>query len=107
MGRKTSFEKIRDGLRRAIEHEESSRVLTTHDVILAPRPKPMTPGQIAALRTKKIKVSQRVFARLTNTAVQTVQAWEQGRTRPSGCALRFLRMLDDKPEIAEELFQRA
>ena len=107
MGRKTSFEKIRDGVKRAIEHEKGERTLTTRDVIIAPAPKPMTPRQIAALRVKKIKVTQKVFARLTNTAVQTIQAWEQGRTRPSGCALRFLRILDDKPEIAEELYKRA
>jgi putative transcriptional regulator len=63
----------------------------------------MSATQIIRLRKKKLRVSQSVFARLANTAPQTVHAWEQGRSSPSGTALRVLHLFDDKPEIAKEL----
>lgn len=107
MARKTSFQKIRDGLKRAIEHVKGTRRLTTRDVVVAGPPEPMAPRQIIALRVKKMNVSQKVFADLTNTAVQTVQAWEQGRTKPSGCALRFLWLLDSEPELVDDLLKPA
>lgn len=45
---------------------------------------------------------QAVFARLINDSVQTVHAWEQGRGRPSGPTLRFLRLLERRPELVRE-----
>ena len=53
-----------------------------------------------------LHVSQSVFARLTNAAPQTIHAWEQGRAKPSGSALRVLHIFDEKPEIARELLCR-
>jgi putative transcriptional regulator len=66
----------------------------------------MSARQIISLRRKKLRVSQRVFARLTNTAPQTIHAWEQGRSKPSGSALRVLHIFEDKPEIARELLHQ-
>ena len=99
-----------DGLRKALDEGvdalRKGKVLTIREVELPPQPKPMSPRQIIRLRRRKLRVSQRVFARLANTAPQTVHAWEQGRSRPSGSALRVLHIFDDKPEIAEELLSR-
>ena len=69
------------------------------------------PGQrktplCGSIRKKKLRVSQSVFARLTNAAPQTIHAWEQGRAKPSGSALRVLHIFDEKPEIARELLLR-
>jgi putative transcriptional regulator len=38
-------------------------------------------------------VSQPVFARYLNTSESTVQKWEAGQKRPSGMALRLLRVV--------------
>ncbi|HUO10423.1 MAG TPA: hypothetical protein VM008_19105 [Phycisphaerae bacterium] len=39
---------------------------------------------------------------MINDSVQTVHAWEQGRGRPSGPTLRFLRLLERRPELVRE-----
>ena len=39
-------------------------------------------------------VSQPVFARYLNTSESTVQKWETGQKRPSGMALRLLRVVE-------------
>jgi putative transcriptional regulator len=89
-----------------IEALRSAKVLTIREVRLPPRPKPMSPRRIGSLRKRKLRVSQSVFARLTNAAPQTIHAWEQGRAKPSGSALRVLRIFDEKPEFARELLSR-
>jgi len=105
MSPKTAFEKIRDGLQQAIEHAEGRKLLTVHHVRVPESPKRMTPVQIARLRRDKIGVSQAVFAKLMNTSVKTIHAWEQGRTQPSGCALRFLEIVDRHPELVSSLLE--
>ncbi len=107
MKRQSAFEKIRDGLTDAIEHAEGQRVLTTREVHAPQPPEPMTPGEITRLRQRKMRLSQKVFAQAINASVQTVQAWEQGRTKPTGCTARFLRMLDEKPEILTSMLELA
>jgi putative transcriptional regulator len=100
------FEGLRNALEEGVGALRKGRVLTVREVSLPPQPKPMSRQQIIALRKKKLRVSQRVFARLANTAPQTVHAWEQGRAKPSGSALRVLHIFDDRPEIAKELLCR-
>jgi len=99
-----------DGLVGALAEEvealRKGKVLTIRDVDLPRRPKPMSARRISLLRVKKLRVSQRVFARLANTAPQTVHAWEQGRTKPSGTALRVLHIFEDRPELVGELLHR-
>ncbi len=41
-----------------------------------------------------VHVSQPVFARYLNTSESTVQKWEAGQKRPSGMALRLLRVVE-------------
>ena len=100
------FEGLKGALEEGIDALRKGKVLTVREVSLPPLPIPMSPQQIIALRKKKLRVSQRVFARLANTAPQTIHAWEQGRAKPSGSALRVLHIFDDRPEIAEELLCR-
>jgi putative transcriptional regulator len=100
------FEGLHSALEKGIDALRKGKVLTMREVDLPPRPRPMSRQQIIRLRKRKLRVSQRVFARLANTVDQTVQAWEQGRTKPSGSALRVLHILDDRPDIAKELLSR-
>jgi putative transcriptional regulator len=95
---------IKAGLEDALAWASGKDVPVTVREVEIPAPAtPMTPRQIAALRIKKVRVSQAVFAGLINASVQTVHAWEQGRGRPSGPTLRFLRLLERRPELAKEL----
>ncbi|MCK4627252.1 MAG: XRE family transcriptional regulator [Phycisphaerae bacterium] len=103
MSGKTAFENLKSGLEQAISHAHGEITLETRTVSLPDPPRPMTPKQITALRKKKLHMSQGVFAKLINAAPQTVHAWEQGRSSPSGCALRFLRLLDQQPELAGQM----
>lgn len=86
-----------------IDAAKTGRPLVTRTIVTPDPPKPMTARQIAALRRKTLRVSQFVFAQALNVAPQTVHAWEQGRNKPSGAALRLLRLVESRPEIAAEL----
>ncbi len=97
------FDEIKTGLENALDWAQGKHsVVTMREVELPDPPKPITPRQIATLRKKKVRVSQRVFAGIMNASVQTVHVWEQGRGRPSGPALRLLRLLDKRPELIRE-----
>lgn len=107
MGEKNDFfDGLVGALEEGVDALRKGKLLTIQEVNLPPPPKPMSARQIGSLRRNKLRVSQRVFARLTNTAPQTIHAWEQGRAKPSGSALRVLHIFKDKPEVARELLRR-
>ena len=45
---------------------------------------------------KASRVSQAVFARLLNTSLSTVQKWEIGQKKPTGTALKLLRLVEKR-----------
>ena len=98
-----AFTQIKSGLVNAIAHAEGRKQLTMRAAELPDAPKAMTPSQITELRTKKLGVSQQVFARMLNASPQTVHAWEQGRAKPTGPTLRFLRVVEKQPELLSQL----
>ncbi len=102
-----TFENLKAGLERAISHAKGEIRMDTRSVKLPDRPKAMSAIQIAKLRREKLHLSQNAFARVLNAAPQTVQAWEHGRSKPSGCALRFLELLNNNPKILDKLFHSA
>lgn len=51
------------------------------------------PAQIKRLRERN-HVSQPVFARYLNTSESTVEKWETGAKRPSGMALKLLKIVE-------------
>ncbi len=58
-------------------------------------------GKLPEFNAKDIKrirehvhVSQPVFARYLNTSESTIQKWETGQKKPSGMALRLLRVVE-------------
>ncbi|MCR4305405.1 MAG: DNA-binding transcriptional regulator [Gallionella sp.] len=56
------------------------------------------PPEFDAKDIKRIRehahVSQSIFARYLNTSASTVQKWEAGQKRPSGMALKLLRVVE-------------
>jgi len=61
--------------------------------------------RIAALRAR-FQLSQPVFARALNVSPETVRAWEQGKRRPDGAALRLLQVAERHPHAIVEHVRR-
>lgn len=59
---------------------------------LEPAPS-VSPKDVLRIR-QKAKVSQNLFARYLNTSESTVQKWETGAKRPSGPAVKLLRVVE-------------
>jgi len=93
------FELVQGALADGVEALEAGKTLTARDVEIPDPPAEMSAGEIAAFRKKKLRVSQAVFAGILNASPNTVHAWEQGRKKPSGIALRLLRLIQSRPEI--------
>ena len=93
------FEGIRLGTTEMIRSLRGEKKLTVRRVKLPEPARPMTATQITALRTRRLRVSQAVFARLLNVSPQAVRNWEQGINQPSGATLRLLQLTARQPEI--------
>ena len=61
--------------------------------------------RITALRAR-LRLSQPVFARALNVSPETIRAWEQGKRRPDGAALRLLQVAERHPEAIVEHVRR-
>ena len=106
MCRKTTTDLVFDGeeLIRRLEgfakHVCGERPLTlrTARLALPPPEKPLRPSEVAALRAK-LGVTQAVFAALLNVPKPTAISWESGARKPSGAALKLLRLATRHPEL--------
>jgi len=48
-------------------------------------------------------MTQKVFSDLLGVSVRTVEAWETGKSHPNGSARRLLQLIEQKPEMVEEI----
>ena len=69
--------------------------LREFDRLCLPPVEPLEPEQIKQIREAS-RVSQAVFAALLNTSLSTVQKWEVGQKRPTGAALKLLRLVQKR-----------
>jgi putative transcriptional regulator len=69
--------------------------LREFDRLCLPPVDPLQPEEIKKIREAS-QVSQAVFARLLNTSLSTVQKWEIGQKRPTGTALKLLRLVQKR-----------
>lgn len=67
-------------------------------VEMPPRPKPMKPAEIRALR-EDLNASQALFARLLNVSSNAVESWEQGLREPRQATLKLLHVARRNPEV--------
>ncbi len=95
VGRKTTFEPLRDGSVRRIV-TLASGVVHSAEVLEGPQ------WQLLAARNQA-GMSQSEFARATGVPVRTLQEWEQGRKAPSGAAQSLLKLICRHPELLAEL----
>jgi len=90
------FEDMKQSLHEALAYEQGKKsVLRVTE--LPPAPKPLSPGQIRAIR-QSFNVSQVVFARIINVSPNTVESWEQGVRHPRQASLKLLTIAHKHPE---------
>jgi putative transcriptional regulator len=65
------------------------------DPLSLPEVMPLRPEEIRRIREAS-HVSQAVFARLLNASLSTVQKWEIGQKKPTGPALKLLRLVQKR-----------
>jgi len=100
MGKKDKREKKkkrRDEQQPAGSHDNGGK-LDLRTVEIPPRPKPMKPTDIRALR-EDLNASQALFARLLNVSSNAVESWEQGLRQPRQATLKLLHVARKNPEV--------
>ena len=90
------FEDLCTGLQEAIDFEKGIGSAKKTTYIISPI-KEFNPEQIKQIRNNA-GMTQTVFANYMGVSKKTVEAWECGRTHPTGPALRLLDILDEGKE---------
>lgn len=90
------FEDLKEGLQQAIEFAkgEGAARVTRFDI------EPVivySNNEIREIR-KNAKMTQAVFALYMGVSVKTVEAWENGRTHPTGPACRLMTILSENKQ---------
>jgi putative transcriptional regulator len=70
--------------------------LDLRSVEIPPRPKPLKPAEIRAMRAA-LNASQALFARLLNVSSNAVESWEQGIREPRQATLKLLHIVRKNP----------
>ena len=76
--------------------ENASISLDLRSVQMPPRPKPLKPAEIQAIRAA-MNASQALFARLLNMSSNAVESWEQGIRQPRQATLKLLHIARKNP----------
>ncbi len=90
------FEDLREGMQEAIDFETGTGKGKTTVFVITPVTR-YSNEQIKAIRNKA-GMTQAVFANYMGVSKKTVEAWELGRTHPTGPACRLLDILDQGKE---------
>jgi putative transcriptional regulator len=101
-GRKTLFERLKNGLEEGIRHAKGEITLKTTTIEMPDRPPEIDADELTMLRLKS-GMSQAVFARILNVSTKTIQSWEQGQRKPSQAALRLIQVFRHDPSGLLEL----
>ena len=90
---KSLIDDLCTGLLQAIDHEKGIGKAKTRTLMIAPVKK-YSNDEIKAIRNKA-GMTQAVFANYMGVSRKTVEAWELGRTHPTGPAYRLLNILEN------------
>lgn len=55
---------------------------------------------------RRHRLTQQAFAEKLGISLGTLRNWEQKRRIPDGPAQRLLELLEDRPDVAEDIFSR-
>ena len=86
------FDDLKEGLEEAIAHENGSKIAKERTYMIMPV-REYSNNEIKEIR-KKAGMTQTVFASYMGVSKKTVEAWEGGRTHPTGPAFRLINILD-------------
>lgn len=95
------FNDLMESLTEVKEHLEGKRTLRTETL---PRPEPLaiSADEVKAIR-QNLNLSQAVFAKRLRTSVKTYQGWEQGKSTPNPQATILLRLVEQSPQVFEQI----
>ena len=89
----TLFDDLQEGLLQAIDYANGEGPAHVVTYKIDPVAK-LDKDQIRAIR-KNAQMTQHVFADYLGVSVKTVEAWECGRTHPTGPAYRLMSFLEN------------
>lgn len=93
----TLFDDLKEGLQEAIDFEKGNGKAKTTTFMIEPVKK-YSNEDIKKIRNRA-GMTQAVFANYMGVSVKTVEAWELGRTHPTGPAYRLINILaEDKQD---------
>ena len=92
----TLFDDLCEGLEQAINYEKGIGKARTRSFVISPV-KRYKEGEIRTIRTSA-GMTQTVFADFMGVSKKTVEAWECGRTHPTGSACRLMEVLAEEGE---------
>jgi putative transcriptional regulator len=90
--------KKKHGQPEAVAAKPAKSGLDLRKAELPPRPKPLKPADIRALRTS-LNASQALLARLLNVSANAVESWEQGIREPRQATLKLLHIAKKNPGV--------
>ena len=87
------FDDLREGLQQAIDYEKGVGKAKKTTYVIDPVKK-YSKDEIKQVRTNA-GMTQAIFADYLGVSVKTVEAWECGRTHPTGPAYRLMSLLSE------------
>lgn len=80
-----------EGIGKVIDNKQTMREF---DALHYEIPKEYTAKAITLLRTKRLGMSQTVFARVCNIRLSTLQKWERGVSKPTPPVFRLFQLVE-------------
>jgi len=95
------YDSIMTGLNEALAHSRGELPdVRRKKVSISPLPD-YASDRIKAIRNS-LNLSQHIFAEALGVSIKTVEAWESGRNKPQGPALRILQVLEADSNFLEK-----
>lgn len=94
---KSLYKDLKEGLEEAIAYEKKTGSAKVKTYMILPV-KEYSSKEIRDVR-KNAGMTQKVFAMYMGVSIKTVEAWEGGRTHPTGPAFRLLDILSADNEV--------
>ena len=91
------FEDLQQGLKEAIAYAQGIGPGTSYKYEIQPVPF-YSNADIKRIRVEA-KMSQAAFAKCLGVSAKTVEAWECGRTHPTGSARRLMSMISENRDL--------
>jgi putative transcriptional regulator len=90
----TPMDSIRETLEGIGKVIDNKKTMHEFDQLQYEEPKVYSPSAIARLRTKRLGMSQAVFARVCNIRLSTLQKWERGVAKPTPPVNRLFQLVE-------------